>query len=460
MRKRQSRPYRFAAVENTAIDGLGSVLAIGLLTTLIRAKDGDEVTVESLCKKYAEGREALSKAMRALVEDGYVVKFKVQRAASEVATEAGERVSKRGGSWYTTFTVDSVAFSAEDVAEMLADIYADGNVRSHRVEPERLDPAKNGSAGWQRPTSGIPSVGATCNDAPQESTDEGDSPLSPTYGFPTVGGPTVGRSAAHIRKKTSSPETETEDEIAPPARSAPDARRATTGSRGSSSSGFAASGNKKSLTNTQRAQVQAVRDLLPPLLARDLPDETPTNISKKILAALDTDGPRPRTPEQLAAYRINPRWDGYWATQYGDDGFDKPLGVVLALVASQVECGNVRCDDRRDVDTGELCPFCAELKADRRVQRRLEQQDAARAAERPSEPRGTHSGDVVPPPRPEAASWAPAAPEAWPTVATPAEDTPAVSTVEIPSPDEVQARTADMRSILRDHRSRPSRAPF
>ncbi|MGA5009040.1 hypothetical protein ACPCDX_29130 [Streptomyces koyangensis] len=288
----------------------------------------------------------------------------------------------------------------------------------------------------------------------------------------------------------------------PPARSAPDARRATTGSRGSRVSGSAASGNKsqhegttspttagrepdssrsavqrttgstgpkggsaassdkKPITNTQRAQVQAVRDLLPPLLARDLPDETPTNISKKILAALDTDGSRPRTPEQLAAYRINPRWDGYWATQYGDDGFDKPLGVVLALVASQVECGNVRCDDRRDVDSGELCPFCVELKADRRVQRRLEQQDVVRAAECPSEPRGGRSGDVVPPPRPEAASWAPAAPGAWPTVVAPAEDTPVVSTVEIPSPDEVQARTADMRSLLRDRRSRPSRAPF
>ncbi|MFZ4136941.1 hypothetical protein [Streptomyces koyangensis] len=45
-------------------------------------------------------------------------------------------------------------------------------------------------------------------------------------------------------------------------------------------------------------------------------------------------------------------------------------------------------------------------------------------------------------------------------VVTPAEEPPVVSTVEIPSPDEVQARTADMRSLLRDHRSRPSRAPF
>nr|AFH75162.1 replication initiation protein [Streptomyces sp. W75] len=306
-------------------------------------------------------------------------------------------------------------------------------------------------------------------DVPKDVTERGDSESPRVSGSLELHGGTVSPARGDsesgtggLRDPRTSPLTLSSEPArdAPSARSAPDARRATTGSRGSSSSGSAASSDKKPITTTQRAQVQAVRDLLPPLLARDLPDETPTNISKKILAALDTDGPRPRTPEQLVAYRINPRWDGYWATQYGDNGFDKPLGVVLALVASQAECGNVRCDDRRDVDTGELCPFCAELKADRRVQRRLEQQDAERAAERPSEPRGGRSGDVVPPPRPEAASWAPAAPGAWPTVVAPAEETPVVSTVEIPSPDEVQARTADMRSILRDHRSRPSRAPF
>lgn len=45
-------------------------------------------------------------------------------------------------------------------------------------------------------------------------------------------------------------------------------------------------------------------------------------------------------------------------------------------------------------------------------------------------------------------------------MAAPAEETPVVSTVEIPSPDEVQVRTADMRSLLRENRNRPTRAPF
>ena len=203
MRKRVSRPHRFAAVENSAIDELSSILAVGMLTTLIRAKDGDDVTVESLSKQYTEGREALTKAMRLLVEAAYVVKLKIQRSASEtVVNEDGDEEQKRGGSWYTTFTVDSVPFTIEDVAAMLAEIYAEGNVKSYRVEPERLNPSK------QRPTNGIPSVGATCGNVLSEAAVLARKPENPgprpADGFPTVGRPTVGQAAALNRKKTSS----------------------------------------------------------------------------------------------------------------------------------------------------------------------------------------------------------------------------------------------------------------
>ncbi|MFW3477474.1 hypothetical protein [Streptomyces microflavus] len=92
-----SRPRRFAAVDNDAIDGLPSILSIGLLTRLIRAKDGDDVTVETLSNDYDEGEKSLTKAMRALVEDAYVVKFKVQRATTEIVIEDGKEVVKRAG---------------------------------------------------------------------------------------------------------------------------------------------------------------------------------------------------------------------------------------------------------------------------------------------------------------------------------------------------------------------------
>lgn len=162
MQKRPSKPQRFAAVENDAIDTLPSLLAVGLLTRLIRAKDGEDVTVESLCGEYAEGETSLSKAMRALVSEAFVVKFKIQRATSEpmrdeageqVLDEAGRPVIKRGGSWYTTFSVDTHRFTDEDVTEMVDAILAGGNVKAIRVEPEYLHPRKKG------PSTPAPPIG-------------------------------------------------------------------------------------------------------------------------------------------------------------------------------------------------------------------------------------------------------------------------------------------------------------
>ncbi|WP_309097528.1 hypothetical protein [Streptomyces sp.] len=160
--------------------------AKGLLATLIRAKDGDDVTVEALCKTHDEGRETLTKAMRTLVEGAFVVKFKIQREKSEdVELEDGRTETKRGGSWYTTFTVDSIPFTQDDVAAMLEDTYSAGNVKAVRVEPAHLDPRKASS----RPTAGKPSVGANSADTKKPQ-------VGPTNGKPTVGRPTVGRSAA------------------------------------------------------------------------------------------------------------------------------------------------------------------------------------------------------------------------------------------------------------------------
>ncbi|TLQ38603.1 hypothetical protein [Streptomyces marianii] len=186
MRKRTSRPPRFVAIDNGAVDTLRSMTAKGLLSTLLRAKDGDEVTVEALSKTHDEGRESLAKAMRVLVDHAFVVKFKVQRRRSEVVELAdGKRETKRGGSWYTTFSVDSIAFTADDVAVMLDDVLAGGNVKAVRVEPEHLDPR----ATPERPTTGKPYVGPTCDET-------GKPQVGPTYGKPTVGQPTTGRAAA------------------------------------------------------------------------------------------------------------------------------------------------------------------------------------------------------------------------------------------------------------------------
>jgi hypothetical protein len=202
VRKRPSRPPRFAAVDNNAIDGLKSILAIGLLTRLIRAKDGDDVTVETLSKSYDEGEKSLTKAMRALVEDAYVVKFKIQRQRSEeVELEDGTTETKRGGSWYTTFTVDSIPFTGEDVAAMLSDIYDAGNVKAVRVEPTHLDPRKS-PTDRPRPTRLKGGVGPTCGNADPEESETANPQVGPTPPSAAPGRPTLGQGGAHIRKKT------------------------------------------------------------------------------------------------------------------------------------------------------------------------------------------------------------------------------------------------------------------
>ena len=197
MKKRPSRPARFVAVDNGAADDDGlHVLALGLLTLLLRAKDGDDVTVEGISKRRKEGREALSGAMRNLVSRAYVVKFKIHGA---------------DGKWRTEFSADSIPFTRDDVAEMLPGVMEDA--RAVRVEPEWLDPR----AEADRPTETRRSVATSKNTAsPQVGT---------TYGKPAAGRSTVGKAAAK-KIKTS----EEEDSLSPPESTPPS--EATPGSGG------------------------------------------------------------------------------------------------------------------------------------------------------------------------------------------------------------------------------------
>ncbi|MGW6878623.1 hypothetical protein ACWGHA_40630, partial [Streptomyces xanthophaeus] len=157
------------AIDNGAADDDQlHVLALGLLTLLLRAKDGDDVTVEGISKRRKEGREALAGAMRNLVSRAYVVKFKVHGA---------------DGKWRTEFTTDSIPFTRDDIAEMLPEVSA--GARTVKVEPEWIDPREDGD---DRPTGSRVSV-ATCEN-------EESSQAGPTYGIPTVGQATVGASAA------------------------------------------------------------------------------------------------------------------------------------------------------------------------------------------------------------------------------------------------------------------------
>ncbi|MFI9724566.1 hypothetical protein ACIHFE_33905 [Streptomyces sp. NPDC052396] len=165
------------AIDNGAADDEElHVLALGLLTLLLRAKDGDDVTVEGISKRRKEGREALSGAMRNLVSRAYVVKFKVHGA---------------DGKWRTEFTADSIPFTRQDIAEMLSEVSA--GALAVRIEPEWIDPRTDGSRSSvgpspNRPTGTRMSVVTSGN--------MHSSHVSTTYGKPEAGATTLGLSAA------------------------------------------------------------------------------------------------------------------------------------------------------------------------------------------------------------------------------------------------------------------------
>ncbi|MFJ9988530.1 hypothetical protein ACIQUD_31735 [Streptomyces globisporus] len=425
MRKRVSRPRRFAAVDNDAIDGLPSILSIGLLTRLIRAKDGDDVTVETLSNDYDEGEKSLTKAMRALVEDAYVVKFKVQRATTEIVIEDGKEVVKRGGSWFTTFSVDSIPFSAVDVAAMVEEIYAEGNVKSHRVEPVRLDPSKQVRKASDRPVPPGVRVGPTCTNAPEGDGEDEEACRRPTPPSAAPGRPTPGQGGAHIRKKTSSaraadekPEDE-DDALA--GRSPGDARRASDGSSvraregGSAASGktadsptqhddtqqpaVARKSSSKRYSAAESEQIEAVRACFPSEVREGLPRAR--HLADKILAAM-AEG---RTVEQMRD-RIWFRWVNHgWAEKHaaGELNSKRMVGPAVALVrplrrGDRFACPDLRCENGVNLDTEEPCRLCAERLADWRAERARKRGQTPRQGAN-SAPAGAGSTEATLPPQ-------------------------------------------------------------
>lgn len=205
MRKRQSRPPKYAQISNDAVDTIPSLLAVGMLTRLIRAQDGAHVTVDSMTTEYAEGKVLLTKAMGVLVETGHVVKYKIQRARQEFVVEGGKKVPKNGGSWYTVFDVDSVPFTEDDVKQALTEILRSGNARAVRVEPDRLDPR---NSGWSFSDMQDPDT------RPRPAETQDDSSSAPTCRILTVGDPTVGEAAT--LSKTAFPKPERTNTPPPP----------------------------------------------------------------------------------------------------------------------------------------------------------------------------------------------------------------------------------------------------
>jgi len=345
---RRTRPlFEFVQVPNlVARDYRLSWRARGLLIELLSYPPGWETTVDDMvdrAKKEAakqggkvEGREAMRAAANELVRVGYIVRRRFQNERGHWCTES--------------------ELSEQPLLDFMVQ--------------ERIGA---GEAEAQEPVSG-----ATCGNtafAPGQTED----------GNPGPGNPDVGSLGRLTNTETN---TEKNKTGAPSARSAPDARRASTSSRSLSDGGFAASGNNQTrLTREQKQTVQAVRDALPRDFDRALPVKTPRNVADVILAALAAGQPRERTAQQLVDYRVTPRWNGFWASKFYAGELDKaPFGALLAMVKDQQECGNLSCEERFDFVTGDACTACQERKADKRADYAGVPQQRVAAAPNPVQP--------------------------------------------------------------------------
>lgn len=212
-------------------------------------------------------------------------------------------------------------------------------------------------------------------------------------------------SGGHVAPREGSVTTRTPNYMngkdAPPARSAADGRQASTGSRSSRGGGSAASGKTKPrFSREERRQYDAFVQGLPPALAALVPNGLPEPLVRAVLTATDPSSPDGRTVQQLVEYRLLPKWDGYYASRDTAGPIEKPVGVLVAMLRRDAECGDARCDERTNVDTGEPCRSCEQRAVDKRAERPAEQPGKGDRGDRTQEPSKPPQRITAPPRKP------------------------------------------------------------
>ncbi|MFK0050040.1 hypothetical protein ACIQU4_39220 [Streptomyces sp. NPDC090741] len=377
MKKRSGRPARFAAVPNDTIDNAVAMdlEALGLLAVLIRHQDGWDIQLATIARKYGYGRDGLAGAMGLLQVARYVVKIRI--------------MAWKGNAWSTEVVVYDTPATDAEVSALLDSVEREPDVRQVQlIEPT---PKALAAAAKRRAklSAGKPAgklnitvprhpvsreSGLTCdNDSiDQVVPDSRDSRVSGNAG---------------VTKKTVSQKT-TEDDQAPAARAAGDARRAGAGSNARAGAGGSAAScgagaptpgarsakgtrtGRTRMSAAQAAAVAAVEAAWPEALAPLLPKYRPAVLRDTILAALDGG----RTAEQLAD-RVRRRWwnHGYAIdAAHGGKGIGSAVGVAVGLVRPSTDCPDPMCEDGARIHVGQqdVCPKCEERRAQRRASRR------------------------------------------------------------------------------------------
>ncbi|MFF4385572.1 hypothetical protein ACFY0G_02080 [Streptomyces sp. NPDC001552] len=175
-------------------------------------------------------------------------------------------------------------------------------------------------------------------------------------------------------------------ELAPMARSANDARRASAGSsaRGTASgcaattengpvvaaAGGRAAGQGQGagspFSGEELAAIYAVQAALPREVRQGLPyGHIPNRNRPAVLAALES-----RSVEEIAE-RIARRWVSFgYEPAFYHEGLNSPVGVALELLAPSRYCPDARCEDETLMGTNVECPACSERRARRRAARK------------------------------------------------------------------------------------------
>lgn len=159
----RGRPERFTSIPNPTVDDARlDVLAVGLLTIILRCADGWQMSVDEIARRRGPDRRKLYAAMRTLVDCGYVVKVKYQDGR---------------GRWQTdVYTFDTPADPAE-VADLLQPYRQH---RALRVEPAHLAPGADPGRPVDNPdpTSQRLDVGDDLRKHPSETVNQQVAPTS------------------------------------------------------------------------------------------------------------------------------------------------------------------------------------------------------------------------------------------------------------------------------------------
>lgn len=409
MRKRSGRPPRFAQVPNETVDDSPNLdlTALGLLTVFLRHKDGWDITLADVAKKYGHGEDAMANAMGALQIARYVVKVRVMGAGNQWRTEMAVYAPPATDAELDQLLAD---IRAEDSAVKRVEVIEPTATATKRAQARRDKLAKKNAAGAAKkavhqgpPTPEIPRVGE--QDAP-------DSGVSRVPGNPRVSKNTV------VNQEEDEKDRAVADAVGHGAggfaRAA--SRSAAAEETGEAEGGCAASeptlpsqrrtSPRPAATRTRPRQTapgfDMVRDAVPAAVARP-----GTKLFVGLHRAINdlllgSPGIPRRTPEQVIA-RINRRWYGENAEERSaadyrgcdrctasgcsaprrsedePDGCDriKNRNSWLAAAILAQDCPDPGCEDGWVIGGGE-CRACRERHEERREAARVAAEAAAR----------------------------------------------------------------------------------